>query len=112
MKLLPKKNEYQRVLELIRDESYEDSDAGDIQLAKDIVKAVAEELSRRESFVVVESPGDDVFEMLWPFWYEADAHRFHTSTPVPYRRVIGKMRSPWVDQEIADKHPKGTEKVA
>lgn len=99
--ILPKSNEVDAVLKIL-DQDYEDSEAGDITLAKDIVRAVWEEISRRDSFIVLER--GEGFDMFWPFLYEKDALRFHQQLYPLAPRRIGKMRSPVTTLETKAKY--------
>lgn len=96
MKILPLKSEVSAVRALLESGDFETADG----LAREIVKTVATELAKRETIALVHQ-NSHPFVFFWPFYYEADARKFHERHyALPQTRCyLAKMRSPLADTE-------------
>lgn len=99
MKILPKKAEIDAALSVITSEGFDSPQA----MAKECVRVVALELAKRETFAVAHR--DTPFSFYWPFFYEADARRFHDSLGAlsGTKAYLLPMRSPLGDLEAKEK---------
>jgi hypothetical protein len=99
MKFLPKKEEVAVVTAILASDEYDSPE----QMARAVVKSVALELAKRETFAVAHR--DAPYSFYWPFFYEGDARRFHSSLGAlsGTKAYLLPMRSPLNDLEAKER---------
>jgi hypothetical protein len=74
-----RKNELAAIKAVLTDDTYADED----EMAKALIQTMMAELEKRDSFTYVYKTGDGFITLLWPFWYEKDARKFHEEYGMP-----------------------------